>query len=247
VITGGRVVQASASVRLSPGARGQRLPWSHYLARPGMAETTGKARWPDVSAGFLAPRSAASPGTLSLGAISERLLDSVQAGSELDGRQPFRSRRTRLRWAAWTGPVDGPGPQAEFVVEDELSRTLRLQVPGETVPDLMSLVEDLALHDWLLTALLRLVDRSGFGVRPEPAAVATVRPAIDHLLHLWMPGARVTTALQPVWAGLERRPGLSRQWQASVNRIRDQVAVSTVVLLSAVAKGSGADREPPGS
>jgi hypothetical protein len=39
--------------------------------------------------------------------------------------------------------------------------------------------------------------------------------------------------VEPLWAGLERRPGFSRQWKASVEQVRDQVAVNSIALLSA--------------
>jgi hypothetical protein len=47
-----------------------------------------------------------------------------------------------------------------------------------------------------------------------------------------MPAARLDLELTTVWESLERRPGFSRQWQASVNRIRDQIALSTITLLN---------------
>ncbi len=245
VITGGRLVQATSTVRLARAGSSQRLPWSHYLARPGLVETAGRTRWQDVAAGFL---TAARTTGLDLGAVAERLLDAVQAAPPpaLDGRPPFRSRRTRLRWAAWTA-VDEPWvtdrAPAAFVVEDDLSRTLWVSAPGATVPELCDLGEELALHDWLLTSLLRQVDRSGFEVATEAAAVARIRPAMAHLGHLWMPCARVPTGLQWVWAGIEARSGLSRQWDAAVSRIRDQVALSNVALLSAIAEGSRSVRD----
>jgi len=39
-----------------------------------------------------------------------------------------------------------------------------------------------------------------------------------------------------VWESIERRPGFTRQWRASVDRVRDQVAVGTAALYNAVAE-----------
>src|SRR5207244_8635773 len=98
------------------------------------------------------------------------------------------------------------------------------------------LCEDLALHDWLLTAILQILDRSRIGALPRGEVVRRLAPAVDHLLHLWMPAARVDRSLLGVWESIERRPGFSRQWRASVDRVRDQVAVSTPALYNAFAE-----------
>jgi len=49
-ITGGHVVQGSVHTTVVRGEHGARQPWSHYLARPGVIETLGRARWPDLAA-----------------------------------------------------------------------------------------------------------------------------------------------------------------------------------------------------
>src|SRR5262249_36290813 len=74
--------------------------------------------------------------------------------------------------------------------------------------------------------------------------VESLRPAVEHLIHLWLPGARVEEAILPIWEGFERRPGFSRQWQVSVNRVRDQIAVRTARLLGSVSavRWAGANR-----
>jgi hypothetical protein len=51
---------------------------------------------------------------------------------------------------------------------------------------------------------------------------------LEHFVHLWMPAARVKDDLIHIWQALEHRPGLSRQWQATVNRVRDQVALAAL-------------------
>lgn len=238
-LTAGRVVQGSALATVTPGHASNRLPWSHYLASPGRLETIGRADPDDLAQGFLA--TAAATSTLDLGAISGRTVDHVQASSTLDRSPPFRAARTWLRWVAVPDRQPGEPSQAVFTIEDPQLRTLRLNCPHDLTPDAVAgLCEDLALHDWLLTTLLELIERSQLGIGPDQQLVHRLRPAIEHLLHLWMPAARLADpALVSVWESLETRPGLSRQWQASVTRIRDQLALCTVALMSTGNVGSG--------
>jgi hypothetical protein len=235
-ITGGHVLQGSAMVRLTGSEARHRLPWSHYLARPGRVETIGGSDWADLARGFVAAPGAAA--TLDLGAISSRVMHAVQSSPFVDRTPPFRTARTRLQWVAVTtggaAPTGSPGDSGErvaFSIESEQRRTLQLHCPAEQVAALAAFCEDLALHDWLLTTLLNMIERSRIGGDSRARTVGRLRPAIDHLLHLWMPAARAGQDLLELWEGLERRPGFSRQWQASVNRIRDQIAASTIALL----------------
>jgi hypothetical protein len=238
-VIGGHVLQGSAVVQLSRGQGTGRRPWSHYLAHPGSVETAGRNDWTDLARGFATTRPSTAA-TLDLGAVSGRLMDTVQVARELDRRPPFRTARTRLRWVALTSGEPepaGPGqpaglPDVAFGIESRQLRTLRLRcLPGQAAA-VAALCEDLALHDWLLTTLLEVIERSRIGTGPRQQAVDRLGPAIDHLLHLWMPAARLDLELTTVWESLERRPGFSRQWQASVNRIRDQIALSTITLLN---------------
>jgi hypothetical protein len=226
VVTGGRVLQGSTFARLERGQSDRRLPWSHYLARPGVIQTIGGLDLADVTSGFFtepAPRT-----TVDLGALSDQVIRQVQANIRLDHVSPFKSRRTRLRWIASVGgPTDGA-----FTITGEDTRTFRVSCPEVPVRSVVELCEDLAMHDWLLTTVLRIVERSQIGALTGPEVLTRLRPAIDHLLHLWMPGARVATALLPFWESIERRPGFSLQWQATVSRIRDQLAVHTLETLS---------------
>jgi hypothetical protein len=41
-----------------------------------------------------------------------------------------------------------------------------------------------------------------------------------------------------MWAALERRPGLTRQWEALVNRVRDQLALGAIAAWSDRTVGS---------
>ncbi len=226
VVVGGRILQGSVYTRLERGELDRRRPWSHYLGRPGVIETVGRFDRRDVVTGFFAePR---PEPTLDLGALSDLVIGSVQMNPRLDHFAPFKSRRTRLRWALRTDETAG----GEFTVADDTLRTLSMTTNGDTVSAVVEFCEDLALHDWVLTTLLQLVERSNVGSADGPESLVRLRPAIDHLLHLWMPGARVAPSLLPLWESLERRPGFTRQWQATVTRIRDQLAVHTLEMLS---------------
>ncbi|OWA08656.1 hypothetical protein B9W64_25065 [Streptomyces sp. CS159] len=228
-LTEGRVLQTSAHCRLPGTGPDRRRPWGEYLVRPGLVEPLGRLPHEAVARGVLdGPRH----GDLDVGLIADGLLTRVLRHPLLDQRPPFRSRPTRLRWAALpAAPGEGPSLERFTLAEDDL-RTVRLRVP-ETIPvsDLALLCDDLALHDWLLTTVARMLDglRPGTSTAEDAGAVVrTLRPAVDHLLHLWMPGARVTRELAALWDPLEERPGFTRQWQALVQRIRDQLALYAV-------------------
>ena len=220
VITSGRVLQGSAYVTLERGTTDYRLPWSHYLARPTVVRTIGKKFNPtDLADGFLADAAPAS--TLDLGAVSERLISSVQLHPELDHKVPLRARRTRFRWAAHisSDTVHGSG---EFVVADDVVRTVKLTLPMTECADVVGFCENLALHDWVLSTVSRIIERSG------TRSIDVLRPAIDHLLHLWMPGAHVSQSMLPLWESLERHPGFTRQWETMVSHIRDRLMSAMV-------------------
>jgi hypothetical protein len=225
-VTGGRILQGSVSARLERGAADRRLPWSHYLATPGVIQSTGRFNSTDVVKGFLTD--ALPDTTIDLGSVSEQIIRQVQAGSRLDHVTPFKARRTRFKWVAGTdGPLCG-----EFTIVDDTLRTFTISAGVAPIQAVVELCEDLALHDWLLTTVLWIVERSQIGASPSENVLARLRPAIDHLLHLWMPGARVVDALRGVWADLDRRPGFTPQWQSLVARIRDQLSVATFERLS---------------
>jgi hypothetical protein len=238
-LTGGHVLQGSAVVEVTKGSTGNRLPWPHYLARPGEIETIGGLDRRAVVQGFLSPKPSRPDGALlDLGAICGRLMDVVQASPELDRKPPFRMARTRLRWVAIVHDEAGATMEpAVFSIENTQLRTLQLRCEPDQVEAMAQLSEDLALHDWLLTTLLELVERSRIGSRSEHT-IDRLRPAIDHLLHLWMPAARTDAALAGLWDSLEQWPGFSRQWRVLVDRIRDQLALSTLTLLAARAEPS---------
>jgi len=225
-VTGGRLLQGSVFARLERGPSGQRLPWSSYLAVPGVLRSTSDFDLVDVANGFLADPLPDT--TVDLGSVSEQLIRQVQANTRLDHRTPFKSRRTRLKWVARSGgPLYG-----EFAIEDENLRTFSITCPEAPAQAVVALCEDLALHDWLLTTVSRIVERSRIGASTSATVWTRLRPAIDHLLHLWMPGARIAGELRDIWVDLDRRPGFTPQWEATVTRIRDQLSVATLETLN---------------
>jgi hypothetical protein len=238
-IVGGRVLQTSSYTRIDAAGAQRRQPWSHYTAQPGLIETISRAKPRDLAAGYL--NHDREPDCLDLGAVSERLARRTQNSPVLDGRQPLRFQWTRLRWTALYGTDPGDlAPAAHFELVDDTVRVLSLWIPKPpTTPGgavhldaILELCRDLALHDWVLTTVTRRLERIDPGSGDRDRAVAELRPAIDHLLHLWMPGARVADELAAVWEGFERRPGFTRQWDAAVGRVRDQLALHTLQLLA---------------
>jgi hypothetical protein len=227
-ITGGHVLQASSTVQVARSEHDRRLPWSYYLARPGRVEAIGRTEQWDLASGFLASKS--SGPTLDLGAVSTRVVDGVQHSWQLDQRAPFRAARTRLRWAAVTATPE-PDDVPRLTVEKGNLRTFVVSCGTDDLETISGFCEDLALHDWLLTTLLHLIERSRIGIDPQLEVVNRLRPAVQHLLHLWMPAARMDQTTAALWESLERRPGLGRQWRTAENRIRDQLALAAISLL----------------
>ncbi|MFD0856834.1 SCO2521 family protein [Actinomadura adrarensis] len=224
-ITGGRVLQGSSCARVRPAGQDYRMPWSHYLARPGAVEAVGRLNTDDVADGFASGRSRTN-GPL-VAQIADHVMSKVQSSPLLDGRRPFSCPRTTLRWTLETPP---PGPDTidriHFAETDSETRTLRLVLHGGRLPLIRTFVENLALHDWLLTVLRTLVEKAAPGTGGTDKVVARLRPAIDHILHLWMPEARIDQTLRPFWQDLESHSGLTAQWKLLENRIRDQVALA---------------------
>jgi hypothetical protein len=224
-ITGGHVVQAATRARIEPARERRRLSWSHYLTKPGSVEVWNAIRAEDVIGGFFGQDTRLS--RLDLGSPAAHQLNLLQASNLLDGGHTYRPERLRLRWAAEV--ADGP-PGVTFALESSRIHTLRLAVPPELVSEVPDLCQDVALHDWLLSSVVALIDRAAIGTRDRAEVVTTLAPGIDHLLHVWLPGARIGDELMAYWREIDRRSGLSRQWETTVQRIRDQVALATVEL-----------------
>jgi hypothetical protein len=234
IVTAGLIVQGSASARLRRAGGPKRLAWSHYAGRPGVIDVMSQSNAVDLAAGYLSDL--APEATLDLGSVSERVIGDVQRDPRLDHVTSVRSRTTWVRWAARLGDSDTPAALVRS--EDDVVRTIELTV-GEGQFDLAArFCEDFAVHDWLLTTLGQVIDhaeRLRAGGR-EPTDV--LRSAVERLLHLWMPGAHLDPALAPLWEALERRPGFSRQWNAQVDRIRDQIALETLQALDRARRGT---------
>lgn len=242
VLTQGRVLQVGTFFQVASGPADQRMPWGHYLARPGIVEALGRFHVSDLAEGFLGGDSPAA-GVLDAGAVAERLIEEVGRHPLLDRRAPFKSRRTRLRWTAVRDDErTAPGIDEYTVAADGL-RTVAIRLPGvgpatsgaAVAASVAAFSEDLALHDWLLTTLAQMVERGRLGSTAGPDALQGLRPAVDHLLHVWMPMARVDPLLAPMWDVLEETPGFSRQWQNLAQRIRDQLAMRTMQMMQSLA------------
>lgn len=260
-ISGGTVLQASSRARLTRAFDERRMPWSYYMANPGIVEAVGRGSGEDLGAGFL---TAPTRTTLDLGAVSRRLIGRVQRMPEIDRMTMLRAPRTKLRfavtwqpsnlavmsqrqsarpskgdsvaeWAESNGRCIGPSLSAEpasveFVIHDGTLRTLRIRTGMSDPSDIVTLCEDLAFHDWLLSTVELLLDKSRIGGECARKVVRRFRPVIDHLLHLWMPGARVAEDLAEVWAALEKYPGFSREWASLAGQIRDQLVLAGLEL-----------------
>jgi hypothetical protein len=222
IVTGGHVIQGSAAAEIRRGADSRRLQWSHYLAAPGCLETIGKGE-PDDAARTYLDTSADDPRLLDLGSVADRAVDAPQwEFPDLDRRPPLRAPRGRVRWSA----VLGRPSSVRLHLEDGAIRTISLLLPAESdLAGARAFCEDLALHDWLLTTVDHVVRQAGIGRRPSGAIVERLRPAIDHLLHLWSPGARRTSPGAELWPAVENAAGLDEQWQILIRRIRDQLAL----------------------
>ncbi|TDO42538.1 hypothetical protein C8E87_6311 [Paractinoplanes brasiliensis] len=235
LITDHEVVQGSAFVKVVPAPYSSRQSWSHYLARPGVIETVGRADAHELDAALAAARRA--PSTLDLGTIAERVTDEVQSATRGGSREPFRAARVRLRWVARMTGEDDTLSEVRFDAVDDRLRVLRFIVPGGTPPGPVAAVcEDVALHDWLLTTLIANVRKAAIGLETRAETLRRLLPAIDHLLHVWMPAARADDLTERMWIALERHAGFTRQWNTLVNRIRDQLSVGVAEALSAATR-----------
>jgi len=229
-ITDREVVQGSAYATLVQAGQSARQPWSHYLARPGFIETVGRTRWAELADSLAAPER--PPGALDLGAVARRATDDVQASARGGGADPFRAARSRLRWVARVEPGEAVLCGAHFEVVDRRLRLLRFTTSQSAAADIAAACEDVALHDWLLSTLIESVHKAAIGLQPRAETLKRLLPAIDRLLHLWMPAARADALTERVWATLEQRAGFSRQWSTLVNRIRDQLSVAVAATLA---------------
>ena len=233
-LTEGHILQAGTHATFRHEPVGRRRPWSHYLAQPGVLEVLGKATEGSLATGFLAgPVSATA---LDLGAVNVRMLAGVQRSEYLDRNPPFRGRRTRLRWSAETLDEEQKQEEVVFTLGADGLRTVRLRAREPNPRALADFCADLALHDWLLSTLLDIVDRAVARRRPAAELIGLLRPGIDHLVHAWMPAAHASRALDRIWQELDLSSGFSLQWQKTVERIRDQLSVGLIEAMQPFTK-----------
>jgi hypothetical protein len=225
-LTDGRIIQAGTHATFRAEYTGRRRAWAHYLAEPGVLEVLGKAPEESLATGFL--RGSESTTTLDLSSINLQALTRIQRSERLDRNPPFRSRPTRLRWSA--SPWDGE-QKIVFTLGADGLRTVRLLAAEPNPRALADFCADLALHDWLLSTLIDIVDRAVARKRPAAELISMLRPGIDHLVHAWMPAIHVSRALDRIWQELDLRSGFSLQWQKTVERIRDQLSASLIEAL----------------
>jgi hypothetical protein len=222
-LTDGSILQAATYAELRHDPTGRRHPWGHYLAQPGVLEVLGTESEEVLATGFLS--GACAPAMLDLGAVNVRALGAIQKSTQLDHNPPFRARRTKLRWSAQTTPSQ---QKLIFTLGAAGLRTVRLLVGQDDLRSLADFCADLALHDWLLSTLVDLVDHALAIRRPAGELIARLRPSIDHLVHAWMPVARTSKDLIEIWQEFDSRAGFSLQWQKTVERIRDQLSVGII-------------------
>jgi hypothetical protein len=219
-------MQASSYATLKRDPTGRRRPWGHYLANPGVLEVLGTEHEENLAAGHLCGPLIVR--ALDLGAVNIRALARIQRSKYLDRNPPFRSRRTRLRWSAQSV---GSEQEMVFTLGNDGLRTVRLRTDETDPQALAGFCDDLALHDWMLSTLLDLVDRAMACRRPAIELIGLLRPGIDHLVHAWMPGAHISKSLISTWQEFDLRSGFSLQWERTVERIRDQLSMGLVEAL----------------
>lgn len=221
VLTAGHMLQGSAWTAVDAQDRPRRMPWSYYLARPGTVHPIGKLEARRLAEGFLhADARKHRTGLLDTAAIARHSIRDVLSRPVLDQRPPIKTGSTRLRWAAIADPSAKAAVAFRLVGTDR--RRLSI-VAGTVDPErIASAAEDLAIHDWLLTAVAARISLAKIG-EDSRHTLRTLRPVVDHLMHLWSPGARTTRDLQFIWETLERRPGLTRQWNTMSGRVRAQI------------------------
>ncbi|MCF4138239.1 SCO2521 family protein [Streptomyces sp. Tue 6430] len=219
----GRVLQATAHFCVPARGPDRRQPWGYYLVRPGVLVPVGRISAPAVAEGFLTGHRQDEP---DVGSVAESLLARISRRHRLlDYDTPLNTTDTSLRWAALPA-ADGEAAAPRFTVAEDGRRLVELRLPRGTAPAAAAaLCEDLALHDWLLTTVADKLDGLRLGSDDGRAALKVLRPLVDHLLHLWMPQARVDRTLNTLWRELEETPGFTRQWTSLTQRIRDQLAV----------------------
>lgn len=230
VVVGGRVMQGSSQTMVVRAQGSDRQPWAHYLSKPGTVEAlSASASSGSLVEGYLRP---SAEDLLDLTSICGRMSNLTRVDPRLDHRIPFRhAGTTRLRWAVEVGEPAEHALPFSFRLEDDTLRSVRIVLPRKHIAEAQRFCEDLATHDWLLTAIGRVAGRFGaFETRPD-TVLDELSPVLDELVPLWMPGAHASPRLRPIWEGLESDPGFTRQWTARVGQLRDRMTTTTLKVL----------------
>ncbi|MFC6011249.1 SCO2521 family protein [Nocardia lasii] len=233
VVRGGRILQSSAQATVVPAQGNHRRGWGHYLGRIGVVEILTRTTanlGSHLVEGFLGPPDLVAP-TLDPGAIAARLHTRVRTDPILDQRPPIQTAACGLRWAARIRA--GQAPSMSFVLLDDETRLASVVVGDETeLRAVQRFCEDLATHDWLLTVLTEVIDEAEMAQLSHSSPAQVLTPLLEHLVHLWLPGAFTPPVLRGLWTGLEADPGFSTQWNARVGQLRDRISVATLGALN---------------
>lgn len=220
ILTAGHVLQGSARVEILLGSASRRKPWSHYMARTGVAEAINNAAPADIVDGFLHGEPGKS--LLDLGNASAYVMSLLDQAPQIDRRARLKTQAHRLLWAARVLP--DTEPTGNIVAGQDGVFRVRMSGPAEQLPSFVEFCEILALHHWLLATLKNAFDRSNRrGRRPE----GELDPALSYLGHVWNPDAHLPRDMKWFWDGLEAEAQLSWEWQSTVTRVRDKVTLLT--------------------
>ncbi|MFB7720525.1 MULTISPECIES: SCO2521 family protein [unclassified Nocardia] len=229
VLVGGRLAQMSSHVTVVRAPQQQRRSWSHYVGRVGTVEVIGTL--PDregadqqLTDAYLA---ASGPGILDIASVCARQLDELRKSPLLDQNPPLLAPITRLRWTARMGRERGTSVFFR-VGDDERPRSVTVTVQhAEDLPAALRFCQDVAAHDWLLTVInAKVLAADGFGGGYD-RQVEVLAPVLEHLAHLWMPGAHVPDSMRALWRNLQSDAGFSRQWDTKVAQLEHRIGVAT--------------------
>jgi len=232
VVTGGRVLQSSSQTRVMRSQESSRQPWSHYLSRPGTIDAISRLGTEPARRLADGHLGSSGPQQLDLTSITQRMSTFIRVDPELDQNMPFHAGTTRLRWAIEVDCDENTVPRFSFRLDNsETLRSVRLTVADRDIAAAQRFCEDLALHDWLLTAIGQAANRFGPHTQAADTVLNQLAPVLDQLVPLWMPGAHTPPGLRRPWSDLEADPGFTRQWTARVGQLRDRMTTATLQVL----------------
>lgn len=220
ILTAGHVLQGSARVDVLLDASKRRLPWSHYMARTGVVEVINRADPSDLVAGFL--RGGPGRSLLDLGSIGAYVMSLLDHVPQIDRQARLKTQNHRLLWAALM--IEDAEPDGHIEAGDDGVFLVRMSTPSALLPQFVEFCEILALHHWLLATLKNAFDRS---TRKGLRAEGELDPALSYLGHVWNPTAHLPHEMRWLWDALEAEAQLSWEWQSTLTRMRDKVALLT--------------------